>query len=171
MRVLRPCGIKTPFQIAAQMKLQTLVQEQRLPITREAAWEFFSTPRNLNEITPKDIGFEILNQPSDKVHEGQIIAYRIGILPLVRLTWVTEIKAIEDGRAFVDEQRFGPYKFWHHRHTFEDIPGGVLIKDVVHYGLGFGPFGEIAHALFVRRKLENIFNHRQQILAARFGEL
>ena len=166
-----PCGNFSTVQIAVPMKLHTLAQEQRLPITRDAAWEFFSTPRNLNEITPKDIGFEILYQPGDKVHEGQIIAYRIGSLPLVRINWVTEIKAIEDGNAFVDEQRFGPYKFWHHRHTFEDIPGGVLIKDLVHYGLGFGPFGEIAHAVFVRRKLESIFSHRRQILAARFGDL
>lgn len=153
------------------MKLHTLVQEQRLPITREAAWEFFSTPRNLNEITPKDIGFEILNSPGDKAHEGQIIAYRIEILPMIRVKWITEIKAVEEGFSFVDEQRFGPYQFWHHRHTFEEIPGGVLMRDLVHYGLGFGPFGEIAHAVFVRRKLESIFNYRREILAARYGEL
>jgi len=153
------------------MKLHTLVQEQRLPITREAAWDFFSSPKNLDEITPKDVGFEIINQPGDKVHEGQIISYRIEVLPMVKVTWVTEIKAVEEGRAFVDEQRFGPYKFWHHRHTFEDIPGGVLTRDLVHYGLGFGPFGELAHLVFVRRKLESIFGFRREMLAARFGVL
>ena len=105
------------------------------------------------------------------MYEGQVISYRIGILPLVRLTWVTEIKCVDAGVSFVDEQRFGPYKFWHHRHTFEDVPGGVLMRDLVHYGLGFGPFGEIAHAVFVRRKLESIFAFRKTILEDRFGRM
>ncbi len=152
------------------MKLHTLVQEQRLPISREAAWEFFSTPRNLDEITPRDIGFEIVNQPGDHLYDGQIITYRIKIFPLVWVSWITEIKSVDEGKSFVDEQRFGPYKFWHHRHTFEEIPGGVLMRDLVHYGLNFGPFGEIAHLLFVKRKLETIFGFRREILAKRFGE-
>ncbi len=153
------------------MTLHTLEQEQRLPITLEAAWDFFSFARNLDEITPPDIGFEIVNQPGDRLYEGQIISYRIKILPAVWVPWVTEIKAVDEGKSFVDEQRFGPYKFWHHRHTFEEIPGGVLMRDIVHYGLGFGPFGAIAHALFVREKLKMIFNFRRQILTKRFGSL
>ncbi|MEO5916291.1 MAG: SRPBCC family protein [Luteolibacter sp.] len=153
------------------MKLYTLVQEQRLPISREAAWEFFSTPRNLDEITPRDIGFEIVNQPGERLYDGQIITYRIEIFPFVWVSWITEIKSVEDGISFVDEQRFGPYKFWHHRHTFEEIPRGVLMTDLVHYGLSFGPVGAIAHAAFVRRKLESIFNFRREILAKRFGVL
>ncbi|MES2438832.1 MAG: SRPBCC family protein [Verrucomicrobiota bacterium] len=153
------------------MTVHQLIQEQRLPISREEAWEFFSTPRNLDDITPPEIGFEILSQPGDRMHDGQIISYRMKILPLVRVRWVTEIKSVEWGRSFVDEQRFGPYKFWHHRHTFEDIPGGVLMRDHVHYGLNFGPFGAIAHAVFVRRKLETIFNFRREILAKRLGKL
>jgi ligand-binding SRPBCC domain-containing protein len=151
------------------MTVHTLIQEQRLPVSRAEAWEFFSTPRNLDEITPPDIGFEIVSQPGERLYEGQVIIYRIGILPRVWVTWVTEIKAVDEGVSFVDEQRFGPYKFWHHRHTFEDIPGGVLMRDHVHYGLGFGPFGTIGHALFIRRKLEAIFNFRREILAKRFG--
>lgn len=153
------------------MTLHTLTQEQRLPITPAAAWEFFSSPRNLDEITPSDLGFEIVSLPDETMHEGQIITYRVKIAPLVWVPWVTEIKAIDEGRSFIDEQRFGPYKFWHHRHSFEEIPGGVLMRDLVHYGLGFGPFGAIAHAVFVRKKLEWIFRFRREILAKRFGEL
>ena len=153
------------------MRVHTLAQEQRLPISRQEAWEFFSSPRNLNEITPPDIGFEIINQLGKAMYEGQVICYRIGVLPLLRVMWVTEIKCVEEGRSFVDEQRFGPYKFWHHRHSFEDIPGGVLMRDLVHYGLGFGPFGEMAHAVFVRRKLESIFGFRRAILEKRFGKM
>ena len=93
------------------------------------------------------------------------------IFPGLWVPWVTEIKSVSEGYAFVDEQRFGPYKFWHHRHTFEAIPGGVLMRDLVHYGLGFGPFGAIAHTVFVREKLRSIFGFRQQELARKFGAL
>lgn len=153
------------------MTIHTLEQEQRLPISLDAAWEFFSSPRNLDEITPGDLGFRIVSLRGDKLHEGQIITYQVKILPGVWMPWVTEIKCVEEGRSFIDEQRFGPYKFWHHRHTFEEIPGGVLMRDLVHYGLGFGPFGAIAHAVFVREKLKTIFGFRRQTLADRFGVL
>ncbi len=153
------------------MTIHTLEQEQRLPITLEAAWEFFSSPRNLDEITPGDMGFKIVSLPGDKMYEGQIITYKVMIFPGIWMPWVTEIKAVHEGHSFVDEQRFGPYKFWHHRHTFEEIPGGVLMRDLVHYGLGFGPFGAIAHAVFVRAKLKSIFSFRSAELARKFGTL
>ncbi len=156
---------------AHQMKIHTLEQEQRLPITMEEAWDFFSSPRNLDEITPRDLGFKIISLSGEKMHEGQIITYKVMIFPGIWVPWVTEIKAVEAGKSFVDEQRFGPYKFWHHRHTFEEIPGGVLMRDLVHYGLGFGPFGAIAHAVFVKAKLKMIFNFRKETLSKRFGSL
>ena len=151
------------------MRLHTLEQEQFLPISIAEAWEFFSSPANLNEITPPDLGFQITSAPEPKMYEGQIITYRVRIAPFVWLPWVTEIKCVDEGRSFIDEQRFGPYKFWHHRHEFEAVSGGVLMRDKVHYGLAFGPLGGIAHALFVRRKLEWIFSFRKRILAERFG--
>ncbi len=152
------------------MKLHTLEQKQTLPISLDEAWDFFSSPANLDAITPDDLGFHITSPLAGKMFDGQIITYRVRIAPLVHVTWVTEIKCVEEGRAFVDEQRFGPYKFWHHRHEFEAVPGGVLMRDKVHYALPFGPFGAIAHALFVRRKLEWIFNFRWKLLAEKFGE-
>ena len=152
------------------MTLHTLEQEQTLPITLAEAWEFFSSPANLDEITPDDLGFKITSPLTGKMFDGQIITYRVRLAPLVHVTWVTEIKCVEEGRAFVDEQRFGPYKFWHHRHEFVEAPGGVLMRDKVHYALPFGPFGAIAHALFVRRKLEWIFNFRRELLTRRFGK-
>ncbi len=153
------------------MKVHSLEQEQRLPISREAAWDFFSAPRNLMEITPPDIGFKIISQPGERLYDGQIITYQIEVMPRAWVKWVTEIKSLKEGESFVDEQRFGPYKFWHHLHTFEDIPGGVRMRDLVHYGLGFGPLGDVANALFVRRRLEGIFNFRREILSKRFGTL
>jgi ligand-binding SRPBCC domain-containing protein len=153
------------------MKMHTLAQEQRLPITLEAAWEFFSSPRNLDEITPGDMGFKIVSLPGDKMYEGQIISYKVMIFPGIWMPWITEIKSVQEGLSFVDEQRFGPYKFWHHRHTFEAIPGGVLMRDLVHYGLGFGPFGALAHGVFVGAKLKTIFDFRKTELARKFGTL
>ena len=151
------------------MKIHTLRQEQILPITLDEAWDFFSSPANLDEITPGDLGFEITSPPGGKMFEGQIITYRVKIAPAIWVPWVTEIKCVDEGRSFVDEQRFGPYKFWHHRHQFEPVDGGVLMTDLVHYGLSFGPLGALAHCLFVRRKLEWVFAFRKQVLELRFG--
>ena len=151
------------------MTIHTLAQEQCLPLTLDAAWEFFSSPRNLDEITPRELGFEIVSLPGEEMYEGQIITYKVMIFPGIWVPWVTEIKSVNAGKSFVDEQRFGPYKFWHHRHTFEEISGGVLMRDLVHYGLGFGPFGAIAHAVFARSKLQSIFELRREMLVKRFG--
>jgi ligand-binding SRPBCC domain-containing protein len=151
------------------MRLHTLKQQQRLPISGEEAWEFFSSPANLDAITPDDLGFRITSPELPRMFEGQIITYRVKIAPLLWVPWVTEIKCVDEGRSFVDEQRFGPYRFWHHRHHFEAVDGGVLMTDLVHYGLPFGPLGDLAHALFVRRKLEWIFRFRKRVLAKRFG--
>lgn len=150
--------------------IHTLEQSQFLPITLHEAWDFFSSPRNLDEITPDDLGFKIVHLPGEKMYEGQIIEYRVMIFPGVWVPWVTEIKAVTEAKAFIDEQRFGPYKFWHHIHTFEEMEGGVMMKDLVHYALPFWPFGEIGHGLFVRPKLEKIFTHRKAVLAERFAK-
>lgn len=151
------------------MTLHHLSQEQILPITLAEAWEFFSSPRNLDSITPPELGFRIVHCPSEKMHEGQIIEYRVKIAPALWIPWVTEIKAVDEGRSFIDEQRFGPYKFWHHRHTFEAVEGGVKACDLIHYAVPFGPFGAVAHPFFVRPKLERIFAFRRRILEQRFA--
>lgn len=149
--------------------IHTLAQEQFLPITVEEAWDFFSSPANLDEITPSDLGFRIVYQPGEKIYEGQIIEYQVMIVPSIWVPWVTEIKCVKERESFIDEQRYGPYKFWHHLHTFEETEGGVLMKDLVHYALPFWPLGELGHDIFVRPKLERIFGFRKEILAKRFS--
>ena len=113
--------------------MHTLEQEQWLPISQKEAWEFFSSPRNLDKITPPDLGFKIKTLPSEVMYEGEIITYDVKMAPGVWIPWVTEIKAVDEGRSFIDEQRSGPYRFWHHRHSFEEKDGGTLMKDLVHY--------------------------------------
>ncbi len=129
--------------------MEILEQEQTLAISIEEAWDFFSSPRNLDEITPDHLGFEIVSCPGEKMYEGQIITYRIEIFPGVRVPWVTEIKSVTPGSAFVDEQRFGPYAFWHHRHSFEAVEGGTLMKDLVHWQAPLEPFSWPVKQFFV----------------------
>ncbi len=150
------------------MNLHSLRQQQDLPISIEQAWTFFSDARNLDAITPPELRFRILTRDIPPVHPGQIIAYRIRLAPMIWRSWVTEITHVDPGSAFVDEQRAGPYRFWHHRHAFEALNGGVRILDLVNYALPFGPLGTLAHALFVRQKLESIFDYRRRKLEEMF---
>ncbi|MFT4177749.1 MAG: SRPBCC family protein [Luteolibacter sp.] len=152
------------------MKIHTLEQEQLLPITLDQAWDFFSAPRNLSQITPPDIGFKIVHQPGERMYDGQIIVYKIQVPPGVWVDWVTEIRAVKDRESFIDEQLHGPYRFWHHYHTFEETKDGVLMRDLVHYALPFWPVSEIVHSLYVRKKLRQIFDFRKSFLARHFAQ-
>ena len=153
------------------MKVYRLAKTQKLPITMEEAWAYFSTPKNLQEITPDDLKFKILSDlGGDKMYAGQIINYIVTPLLGIPMRWTTEITHVEEGKYFVDEQRFGPYAFWHHKHFFEPIEGGVLASDIVDYALPLGPLGQIAYWIFVKRQLEHIFSFREKKLVQMFGE-
>lgn len=153
------------------MKLHRLHARQHLSISAEEAWTFFSRPENLPLITPDWLDFEMTNRVPDEIHAGTIITYRIRPVLGVPVSWVTEITHVDAPHFFVDEQRFGPYRFWHHQHHFRPVDGGVEVDDLVHYALPFGPAGRLAHPLLVRRKLEAIFAYRRRILRERFGEV
>ncbi len=154
------------------MKVYRLKKTQVLPITMEEAWDFFSTPLNLQEITPDDMNFNILSDiRGEKMYSGQIINYKVQPFPLVSMRWTTEITHVEEGKYFVDEQRFGPYAFWHHKHFFEEVPGGVLATDIVDYAIPFGFIGRIANSILVKRKLDHIFDFRYQKLEEVFGKV
>lgn len=155
------------------MSVFTLERTIRLPITLEEAWDFFSSPANLKEITPPHMGFDIKSSPTwlGKMYPGQIIAYTVRPLLGIPMYWLTEITHVREQAFFVDEQRVGPYSLWHHQHHFKAIPGGVEMSDVVHYRLPLGFLGRIAQALFVGKQLEGIFNYRTKVLEERFGRL
>lgn len=145
---------------------------QRIPVSIETAWEFFSNPANLQEITPPHLGFQIISKyHGDQMYPGQIIEYKVRPLFHIPLYWMTEITHVETGRFFVDEQRFGPYRMWHHQHHFKAIEGGVEMTDIVHYKLPLGFLGNWAHALFVQQQLRSIFNYRFECVEKRFGSL
>lgn len=143
--------------------------EQNLPIEMETAWDFLSDPKNLKTITPDYMGFDILSGADRKMFSGQIIQYILTPILGIPFRWVTEITHVDQGRYFVDEQRFGPYTFWHHKHFIEPIEGGVKMTDIVDYKLPLGPLGKLAHWLFVSKKVKEIFSYRTQKLNELFG--
>lgn len=142
-----------------QSGIYTLKTEQVLPITIKTAWEFFSDPENLETLTPKDLSFEITKDELPEIYEGQIVTYRIGILPFIKSNWVTEITHAKQYNYFIDEQRFGPYKMWHHRHQFIDLDGEVLMFDEVNFKLPYGILGRMVSPL-IKKKLSSIFAYR-----------
>lgn len=151
--------------------MQRLYREQHLPINADEAWSFFSNPANLNEITPPDMLFEVTSPLPDSIYEGLIITYRIRPLMRIPMNWCTEITHMREGRFFVDEQRSGPYRIWHHEHHFEPVTGGVCMKDLLHYDIGMSVLGAMAGKLFVHRKVREIFDYRYEALRQRFGAL
>jgi ligand-binding SRPBCC domain-containing protein len=151
-------------------KVYSLKTVQRLPISMEQAWDFFSRPQNLKNITPANLGFQILSKHhGEKMYAGQIIEYTVKPVLGIPLYWMTEITHVAEGRYFVDEQRYGPYSLWHHQHHFEVIEGGVQMTDIVHYKLPLWVLGDIANVLFVRSQLGQIFDFRFKKAAELFG--
>ena len=153
------------------MSYHVLKRTQQLPISITEAWEFFSAPGNLKIITPPYMGFEVISDSdSKKMYAGQIITYYVKPVLNLKMFWMTEITHVKEPEYFIDEQRFGPYQFWHHTHFFREIPGGVEMRDLVHYRLPLGPFGKLMNALLVKKQLAAIFDFRTNVLEERFGK-
>ena len=150
--------------------IYTMTVTQQLPISLTEAWDFFSSPKNLEKITPSHMGFRITSGEPERMYTGQIITYRVAPLPGVKTSWVTEITHVEENKFFIDEQRFGPYRMWHHEHRFEEVDGGVLMTDKVSYKIPFGVLGHIAQVLFVKKQLTGIFEYRVKVLDEKFGK-
>ncbi|HLP56816.1 MAG TPA: SRPBCC family protein [Fluviicola sp.] len=137
-----------------------LKREQLVRTDLQTCWDFFSSPQNLAVITPEKLRFTVLSEQPARMYEGLMIAYTVSPVLGIPLGWITEIKTVKEGLFFVDEQRKGPYRIWHHEHHFEAVEGGVLMTDIVSYTLPFGFLGKFAHWLFVRKQLEAIFEYR-----------
>lgn len=148
--------------------MNRLIFEQFLPISVENAWDFFATPTNLNKITPEEMAFKVTSELPEKMYEGLIITYKITPVLNIPLTWVTEITEIKEPLYFIDEQRKGPYKTWHHEHHFKKVDGGVIMKDILDYEVGKSIFGWVAEKLFVNKKVQKIFSFREQMLKKLF---
>lgn len=152
--------------------MHKLERVQRLQIDLKTAWDFFSSPKNLSKIAPSYMGFNITSElKSEKMYPGLIITYIVKPMLGIPLTWVTEITEISEGKYFIDEQRVGPYRIWHHEHHFKEIEGGVEMRDLLYYRLPFGFAGKIINTLFVGKKVNAIFDYRTKVLREMFGEI
>lgn len=156
------------INISYHSGIYTLEAWQTIDAAIGEAWDFFSDPSKLAEITPPYMGFRITSGKPAKMYQGQIISYRIGIFPLIRSSWVTEISSLVPGKYFVDKQISGPYKIWHHEHHFTESGNSVNMYDRVSYKIPLGAAGRLIHFLFIRKKLLSIFSFRHEALNKSF---
>ena len=148
-----------------------LHREQVVSAPIETVWKYFCDPKNLNEITPPDMNFEIVRGGDTAMYDGQLIEYRVEFVRGLRSLWLTEIAHVREGEYFVDEQRVGPYRFWYHEHSFERVGGGAKMTDHVTYVAPFGLAGDVANAVWIANRLKHIFDYRQGKIAELFGEV
>ncbi len=152
------------------MKIYTLHKKQNLPISLEEAWNFLSNPKNLKIITPDYMSFDMITKTDRPLYTGQILQYIVTPLLGIKTKWVSEITHIENKKYFVDEQLYGPYSLWHHKHFIKEIDGGVEMEDIIDYKIPLGILGQLVHPFLVKPKLEEIFSYRQKKLIELFGE-
>ncbi|MDP2413650.1 SRPBCC family protein [Daejeonella sp.] len=144
--------------------------EHLLPVSIDEAWDFFSSAKNLARITPPEMDFKILSNLDEKeIYEGMIIDYIVKPAFGIPLKWQTEIINVNKPHSFADKQLKGPYKIWEHTHTFIQQGNGILMQDEIKYQIPFGIIGQIAHSLFVREKVKDIFRFREKALDKIFG--
>jgi ligand-binding SRPBCC domain-containing protein len=152
------------------MKIYRLHKKQKFPISIDKAWDFLSKPENLKIITPDYMSFDILSGADRPMYPGQIIQYIVTPILGIKTKWVSEITQVKRQNYFVDEQLYGPYALWHHKHFIKAINGGVEMEDIIDYKLPLGWLGQLVHPFLVKPKLEEIFEYRQKKLTELFGD-
>ena len=150
-------------------KIYKLHRVQLLQTSLNEAWHFFSSPANLQVITPSFMKFKVTNTLGDEMYAGQLIEYRVRPLFGIPLYWMTEITHVKDKEYFIDEQRFGPYKFWHHQHHFKEVDNGVEMTDLLHYKIPYYFLGDVANRLLVQKKVAQIFDYREKKIKEMYG--
>jgi len=145
--------------------MHSIQTKQILNASLSDVWKFISTPENLKLITPDYMDFTILNkEKTGEMYEGQIIEYTVKPIFSIPVRWITEITQVRQPDYFVDEQRFGPYKFWHHKHFLKEYKNGVIMEDLIHYSLSLGPVGVALNNIYIHRQLKAIFDFRAKKL-------
>ena len=153
------------------MAAHSIKTAQKIPVSLKVAWNFFSSPANLEAITPGNMGFTIISKHhGEKMYTGQLIEYKVNPILNIPMYWMTEITHVEELKYFIDVQRKGPYSLWHHQHHFKEIEGGVEMTDIVHYKNPMGFIGEIGNIIFIKNQLKKIFEFRFQKTEDIFGK-
>lgn len=159
------------FNSKNSMQIKRKEWQQFIPKPVEEIWDFFSRPENLKKLTPAKVGITMLVDLSGKeMYPGMLIPYYISPLLGIRMKWLTEITHIEHLRYFVDQQREGPYAFWHHQHNFVAQNGGTLMTDILHYKVPYGPIGTLADWILVNKMVDDIFGFRKAAIEQYFGK-
>ena len=154
------------------MSYTQIKKEQILNTDIKNLWDFMSSPKNLSRITPKSMLFKITsNNKNDNIYPGMIISYKVAPLLNIPITWMTEITHVKENKYFVDEQRIGPYKIWHHEHIFKPLDDKkILVTDIITYVPPFGFIGKILNKILIKKKVEDIFDYRERILEDIFNK-
>jgi ligand-binding SRPBCC domain-containing protein len=150
------------------MSNQTLQRKTLVNAPLTNVFDFFSNAKNLETITPPFLQFKILDQSTPTIQQGTRFTYRIKIHG-VPVKWTTLIEEWVPNSHFVDTQISGPYKKWHHLHTFKETPKGVEMEDIVNYQVYFGSLGHLFAGNWVRKDVESIFNYRESKIQSIFS--
>jgi ligand-binding SRPBCC domain-containing protein len=145
--------------------IYTLKRTQVVRVRLKQCWDFFSNPHNLEKITPPSLNFRIKTDLPDEIYPGLMLEYNVSPLLGIPISWLTEIVQVDKPHHFVDEQRIGPYRLWHHEHFFREIgPREVEVRDLIHYVPPGGPIGALINAVAIRPQLNRIFDFRAEAL-------
>ena len=151
------------------MQIHQLYRRQELRMTVQQAWEFFSSPHNLNDITPPFFHVEITSKVPDKIYAGLMISYRMKAVFGLPMAWLSEVCHCDELKRFVYQQRVGPFKFWSHEVCLTEIEGGIMLEDIMFYAMPFGWLGEFLHRWLIADKLKQIFDTRRDYLQSRWN--
>ena len=152
------------------MAYTQIIRKQIIKSDINTLWDFISSPENLEKITPKWMSFKITSKSlSKKMYAGMIISYIVKPVLNIPMKWITEITHVQEKEYFVDEQRLGPYKMWHHEHKLEKTKEGILMTDIITYIPPFGVFGRIINYFFIKKRVNKIFDYRNSVLDNKFN--
>ena len=159
---------RSPF---IRMKIYHLYRRQHLNLTIHEAWKFFSSPYNLNDITPDFFHVKITSEVPEKIYAGLMISYRMKAVLGIPMDWLSEISHCDEPKRFVYEQRIGPFKFWSHEVCLTEEQNGVVLEDIMFYAMPMGWLGQFINSVLIASKLEHIFDNRRNYLHSTWGDL
>jgi ligand-binding SRPBCC domain-containing protein len=151
------------------MKIYQLYRQQQLKVTLQEAWDFFSSPYHLNDLTPDFFHVNIISKVPEKIYGGLMLHYQMKAVFGIPMNWLSEISHCDEPKRFVYEQRVGPFKFWSHEVCLTETPDGIMLEDIMFYAMPLGWLGQLFNTLLIDHKLERIFDTRRDYLDSQWG--